>query len=156
MKNQRTVHKSVRKNTLKKDSAIDKTLKSSFLGILVTVGVGFALMFASTAAALLTDDPTAFVTPIGCVLPFVCAILGGFICSKLNKSSPYLVSLLCGGGVVLLSLVASFLLPHSLSTGTNIGTRLLLNALTLAAFPLGTLISIKASNSNKPKHKKRR
>ena len=156
MKKQRAVHKSVRKSAIKKDTPMDKTLKSSFVGILATVGVGLALMFASTAAALLTDDPTAFVTPIGYVLPFVCAFLGGFVCSKLNKSSPYLVSLICGSAIVLLTLVASFLVPPSLSTGTNIGTRLLLNALTLATFPLGTLISIKASNNNKPKHKKRR
>ena len=156
MKNRRTVHKSSKKNTIKRDAPMEKTLKSSFLGILVTVGVGFALMFASTAAALLTDDPTAFVEPIGYVLPFVCAFIGGFICSKLNKGSPYLVSILCGCGFVLMSLVVSLILPHSLSSATNIGTRLLLNALTLATFPLGTLIGIKSSNSNKPKHKKRR
>jgi putative membrane protein (TIGR04086 family) len=155
MKNQRTVHKSVKKNSIKRDTPMDKTLKSSFIGILATVGVGLALMFASTAAALLTDDPTAFIVPIGYVLPFVCAFLGGFVCSKLNKSSPYLVSLICGSAIVLITLVASFLVPPSLSAESNIGTRLILNALTLATFPIGTLIGIKSSNGNKTKHKRR-
>ena len=155
MKNQRTVHKSVRKSTIKRDTPMDRTLKSSFIGILATVGIGLALMFASTAAALLTDDPTAFVDPIGYILPFVCAFLGGFVCSKLNKSSPYHVSLICGGATVLITLAASFLVPPSLSTGSNIGARLLFNLLTLATFPIGTLISIKASKSNKPKRKRR-
>ena len=156
MKNQRVAHKKVRKNTIKKDSAMDKTLRSSFLGILITVGVSFTIMLASTAAALLTDDPTAFVNPIGYVLPFICAILGGFICSKLNKSSPYLTSIICAFVFVLLSMLLSFALPHSLSSEISPLMRIGLHSLHLIAFLFGTFVGIKSSTNTKKNKKRRR
>ena len=150
MKKTITNHKQPRKSTIKRESSLDKTFKSSFLGILITVGIGFSLMLASTAAALLTDDPTAFVSPIGHILPFLCAFIGGFICSKLNQSSPYLTSALCGVGFFLVSMLCSFILPSTLSSGINLWLRLFLHLATLSMFPLGAFVSIKSS---KPQHK---
>ena len=141
------------KNTLKQNGSLEKTFKSSFLGILITVGIGFSLMLASTAAALLTDDPTAFVTPIGHILPFICAFIGGFICSKLNKPSPYLTSIICGFGFFMLSILISFMLPNTFSSDMNIWIRICLHFATVLTFPLGVLVSIKSS---KPQHKIKR
>ena len=146
-------NKANHKKTLKRNSSLDKTLKSSFLGILITVGIGFSLMLASTAAAFLTDDPTAFIAPIGHVLPFVCAFLGGFICSKLNKPSPFLTSIICGFGFFILSMLVSFLLPSTLSSDVKIWVRICLHLATVLTFPLGAFASIKSS---KPQHKIKR
>ena len=153
MKKARTNYKQQKKNVVKRESALDKTIKSSFLGILITVGIGFSLMLAATAAALLTDDPTSFVNPAGHILPFICAFIGGIICSKLNKTSPYLTSMICGVGFFLVSMLSSFVLPQSLSSGTDIGLRTALHFATLLTFPLGTLASVKTSKKPKTKFK---
>lgn len=153
MKNTRYSHKPSKKNLTKKDEALKKALKSSFLGILITSGISLALLFASTAAALMTDDPTAFIEPTGYVSALVTAFLGGFICSKIDKQSPYLVGIISGAGFVIISVLLSFTLPHSLASGMNIWLRLCLHAITFILFPIGTLIGIKSS---KPKHKVRK
>lgn len=155
MKNKRTPVKHHKKSTHGSDATINTALKSSFLGLLITAGISLALLFASTAAALMTDDPTALVTPIGYVSAFISAFFGGFACSKLNKKAPYLVAILCGAGFVILSMLISFALPHTLNSGMNIWLRLCLHALSFVMFPLGALISIKASKP-KRKSKKRR
>jgi putative membrane protein (TIGR04086 family) len=148
MKNTRT-H---RQNVIKKEGIIDKTFKSSFLGILITVGIGFIIMFASTAAALLTDDPTSFISPIGYISVFITSFLGGFVCSKINKHSPYIVAIICGADFVILSMLFSFALPHSFASGMNIQTRLLLHTLSFILFPVGAFAGTKAS---KPQRKRR-
>lgn len=155
MKNQRVAHNKVRRNTLKKDSAMDKTIKSSFIGILITVGVSFTIMLANTAAALLTDDPTAFVTPVGYISPFVCALLGGFACSKLNKSSPYLTSAICACGFILLSMLFSFALPHSLASDINPLMRIGLHTLRIVTFLMGTLLGVKSAANPQKKRKRK-
>lgn len=150
MQNKRNSIRRNKKNTIKAERAIDTALKSSFLGMLISAGVGLALLFASTAAALMTDDPTAFIDPIGYVSVFITSFLGGFICSKLDKSSPYLVGIICGAGFVVFSMLLSFALPHSLSSGMNIGMRLCLHVLSFLLFPIGTLVGVKSA---KPRHK---
>ena len=156
MKNKRTVIHHSKKSPAKMKGTLDTALKSSFLGILISAGIGLALLFASTAAALMTDDPTAFVEPIGYVSIFVTSFLGGFLCSKLDKRSPYLVSILCGAEFVILSMLFSFTLPHSLASGMNIWTRLALHAISFALFPVGTLVTVKASKPKRNKVRKRR
>ena len=78
MKKQRIPLKRHAKNSATMESKLDTALKSSFLGILFTAGVSLALLFASTAAALMTDDPTALAPPIGYVSAFLSAFFGGF------------------------------------------------------------------------------
>lgn len=135
------------------ESKVDTALKSSFIGILLTAGVSLAMLFASTAAALMTDDPTSLVAPIGYVSKFSSAFLGGFICSKLDKRSPYLTSTITGLGFVLLSMLFSFAISHTLASGMSIGIRLCLHILSFILFPIGTFIGVKAS---KPQRKKKR
>lgn len=156
MKNKRTVIHHSKKSPAKMEGTLDTALKSSFLGILISAGIGLALLFASTAAALMTDDPTEFVEPIGYVSIFVTSFLGGFVCSKLDKRSPYLISILSGAGFVIFSMLCSIALPHTLASGMNICIRLCLHALSFLLFPLGALVSIKANKPNRSKHKKKR
>lgn len=155
MKNKRIPIKHNKKSAAKMEATLDTAIKSSFWGILITAGISLALLFASTAAALMTDDPTSFVDPIGYVSIFVSSFLGGFICSKLDKRSPYLVALICGAGFVILSMLFSFALPHSLASGMKILPRLGLHTLSFVLFPIGTLVGIKSSKPQR-KIKKRR
>ena len=155
MKKERIHRGTVKRNVMKKEGPLDKTFKSSFLGILITVGIGFTIMFASTAAALLTDDPTSFIDPVGYISIFLTSFLGGFVCSKINKQSPYLVALLCGADFVIFSMLFSFVLPHSFSSGMNIQTRLLLHLLSFVLFPVGALVGIKASKPQRKTRKRR-
>ena len=155
MKNQRTVIRHSKKSSARMEGTLDTALKSSFLGILFTAGVSLALLFASTAAALMTDDPISLVEPIGYVVKFISAFLGGFICSKIDKRVPYMTSAIVGGAFVILSMLFSLALPHSLASGMNIGVRLALHALSFVMFPLGALLGVKASKP-KRKAKKRR
>lgn len=153
MKSKRISAKLHQKSNSHVESKLDTALKSSFLSILITAGVSLALLFASTAAALMTDDPTAFISPIGYVVKFISAFLGGFICSKLDRRSPYLTSALTGCAYVLLSMLFSFTLSHTLASGMNIWTRLALHVLSFALFPVGTIVGVK---SEKSQHKKKR
>ena len=157
MQNKRTAANHHKKSATRMESKVDTALKSSFLGILFTAGVSLALLFASTAAALMTYDPTAFVDFIGYASIFIASFFGGFICSKLDKNSPYLVGILTGVGFVILSMLLSFALPHSLASGMKILTRLGIHALSFVLFPIGTLIGVKSSKpKRKSNHKKRR
>ena len=140
-------------STQKAETSLDKTLRSALYSLLIALGVAIALLLISTAIALQTPDPTALVDPIGYVSLFITAFFGGFATSKLNKHSPYLASILCGGAFVLLSMLFSLTLPHTLDSGMNIWTRLLIHALTLFTFPVGTFVGIKGA---KPKKRKRR
>ena len=155
MKNKRTSVKHNKRSIQRIEGTLDTALKSSFLGILISAGVGLALLFASTAAALMTDDPTAFVDPIGYVSIFVTSFIGGFICSKIDRHSPYLVSIICGAGFVILSILFSLALPHSFASGMTVGIRLALHALSFILFPLGALGAVKAAKPQR-KAKKRR
>lgn len=149
--------KKIKRTSHKSQSALDNALKSTLFSLAVTIAISLAMLLLCTGIALATPDPTALVEPIGYVTPFVTAFLGGFACSKLNKSAPYPSSLLTGAGFVLLSMFLSFALPHSLASGLNIFSRLALHALSFLLFPLGTLIGVKASRtSHTLKRKKRR
>lgn len=157
MKNKRSTINKGRKNGSSVENKIDTALKSSFLGILFTAGVSLAIIFASTAAALMTDDPTALVAPIGYISTFVSSFLGGVICYKLNKNAPYLTSAITGCAFVLLSMLFSFSLPHSLASGMKIFVRLGLHTISYTLFPLGALVGVKASKpKRKIKHHKRK
>ena len=155
MKKQRIPLKRHKNSNAIVESKLDTALKSSFLGILFTAGVSLALLFASTAAALMTDDPTAFASPIGYVSAFISAFIGGFICSKIDKRAPYLVSAITGCAFVLLSMLFSFAIPHTHASGMPLSLRLCLHGLTFLLFPIGTLVGVKASKPQR-KNKKRR
>ncbi len=153
MQKKRLPTKHNKKSPSQSGAAINTALKSSFLGLLITVGSSLAMLFATTAAALMTDDPTAFVDVAGFASLFISSFIGGFICPKLNKQAPYLVSFLCGAGFVALIMLSSLAMPHSLDSGMNIWTRLCLYALSFALFPVGTIVAIKSS---RPKRKSKR
>ena len=156
MKNKRIYLKHHKNCNSKVESKIDIALKSSFLSILFTAGVSLAILFASTAAALMTDDPTTFASPIGYISTYISSFLGGLICSKTNKDAPYLTSAFTGCAFVLLSMLFSFALPHTLASGMNIGARLGLHTLSFLMFPLGTLAGVKSSKSRHKSKKRKR
>ncbi len=147
-------NKKIKRKSPQNETTLDKTLKSTLWSLLITACISIALLLLGTAAAYFTSDPTAFVDPVGYVAMGLSAFLGGFAASKLNKRAPYLTSVLTGAGFVLLSMLLSFVLPHSLASGMDIWTRLALHALSLAIFPLGALTGVKSAS--KPKHKRLR
>ena len=125
------------------------------ISILSTAAISVALLLAGTAAAYLTPDPTAFVEPLGFVTLFITAFFGGFAASKINKRAPYLNAILTGASFTLISTLLALALPHTLASGTELLPRILIRALSLATFPLGALVGIKASKPRKRKHRKR-
>ena len=155
MKNQKIPLKRHKNSNAIAESKLDTALKSSFLGILFTAGVSLALLFASTAAALMTDDPTSLTSPIGYVSAFLSTFFGGFICSKIDKHAPYLTSTITGCAFVLLSMLFSFAIPHTHSSGMSIALRLCLHALSFLLFPIGTLVGVKASKPQRNPKKRR-
>lgn len=144
------------KNHAKGAGAPVTVLKSFLYGILSTAAIGLAILFAGTAAAYLTPDPTAFVEPLGFVTLFITAFFGGFAASKINKRAPYLNAILVGAGFTFLSVLVALALPHTLASGTELLPRILLRALSLATFPLGALVGIKASKPRKHKLRRKR
>ena len=79
MKNHPT-HKKIRKT----DKSQTFNMQSSALGLLITLIIAIALLLLGSLVAYYSNDPSAFIEPIGYVTPFISAILGGFACSKLN------------------------------------------------------------------------
>ncbi len=139
-----------------KGTGFDKTLKSCGISILAALGIDAALLLLGTAAALATPDPLAFVEPVGYVTLFIGAFFGGFAAAKINKRAPLQTSLACGVAIILLSRLTSFALPHSLASGMGIWFRLGLHVLSLALFPVGAIVSIKASRPKKSKPRRKR
>lgn len=142
----------IRHHTPQNEGSLENTLKNALYSLGISLAIGLALLLIGTAVALALPDPTALIDPIGYVSLFVTAFLGGFASSKLNKRAPYLTAIICGAGFVILSMLISFALPHTLASGMNIWARLALHLLTFAVFPFGTLVSVKAS---KPKRRRR-
>ncbi len=139
-----------------KGNGFDKALKSCGLSILAALGIDGALLLLGTAAALITPDPLALVEPIGYVTLFIGAFFGGFTAAKINKRAPLQASLACGAAILLLSMLTSFALPHSLASGMGIWLRLGLHALSLAFFPIGAIVSTKASRPKRNKTRRKR
>lgn len=152
--NMKNNHKS-RHKAQNNETTLQKTLRTGGVGLLITSAIGLVLLLIGTAIALATPDPTSLVEPIGYVAIFVTALLGGLFCSKLNVRAPYLTSAVCGFGFMLLSMLFSLALPHTLDSGLNILTRLLVHALSLLCFPLGTLIGVKSGHKSPKKRRKR-
>lgn len=140
----------------KNESTIDKLINSSVLGLAITAGISLAIILIATAIAISLADPLALVDPIGYISLFVSAFFGGFTCSKINKFSPYITSVLCGCAFIILSLLISVAIPHTLASGMNIWSRIGLHALSLATFPIGAFAGIKGAKKSKPNKKKRR
>lgn len=151
MKSKKTNHN--HKSAPSHETTLDRTLKASFWGLLITVGISLALMLSGTGIAFMTDDPTAFVDPIGYVALFTSAFFGGFACCKLNRSSSYLTSALTGAYFVILSMLLSFAIPHEFSSKMDIFLRLGLHMLTFVTFLVGCFASQKAGE---PKKRKKR
>lgn len=151
-------HKKIKKRSegSRADTTLDKTIKSIGVCLLITLGICLALLLIGTLIAYTTGDPTAFVDPIGYVSLFLGSFFGGFVCSKLSKHSPYITSAACGALFVLISMLFSFALPHSLASGMKIFTRLALHALSLITFPIGALVGVKSAENAPRKKKKKR
>lgn len=156
MKNQSIRRHSPSRDTGKNQSVSNRLIKSLPLSLLITFSIGIILLLGATAAAFLTSDPTSLVDPIGYVTLFATSFLGGFVASKISKRDPYLLSLLTGAGFVVLSMLFSFALPHSLSSGMELWVRLLLHLASFSTFPIGALAGIKASVSPRRKSRKKR
>ena len=156
MKNKKLIHKKKTGSSISNQSSIDKLISSTIIGLSITIGISLAILLLSTAIAISLPDPLALIDPIGYTSIFVASFLGGFACSKINKRSPYLTSIVCGSAFVVFSMLISFAIPHTLSSGMNIWTRLGLHTLSLIMFPFGSLIELKSSRKTYSKKKKKR
>ena len=137
-------------------STLDRALVGSAWSLLATLVISAVLLLISTALTMLYSDPTALADVVGYVCLYASAFLGGFAASKIEKGVPYLTSIFCGLFFVLLSMLTSIALPHTLASGMNIITRLALHALSLALFPIGAFASVKANKPRRYKKKKSR
>ena len=155
MKNKKTKHSRAKLTSQNNQTTLDKLFSSSIIGLAITVGISLTVLLLGTAIAISLPDSLALVDPIGYVSLFISAFFGGFSCSKLNKRSPYIASMLCGCGFVLLSMLVSICIPHTLASGMDILTRLVLHTLSLAAFPIGALAGIKGSKNTLRKKRRK-
>ena len=156
MKNTRSNHKQHTFSKQKDQSKFDAIINSALLGVLITIGISLLLLLFATAIAISFPDPLSLISPIGYVSLFVSAFFGGFVCSKLNKRAAYLSSTLCGCIFVIISMIISFAIPHTLASEIDIFTRILLHLLSLLTFPLGALAGIKGSKPVKSIRRKKR
>ena len=156
MKSKKTNHKRKSVSSVSNQSFVDKLISSTILALAITIGISLALLLVATAIAISLPDPLALVDPIGYTSIFVASLLGGFACSKINKKSPYLTSIVCGSAFVIFSMLISFALPHTLSSGMDMWARLLLHVASLAAFPIGAFISVKGARKTHSRKKKTR
>ena len=155
MKTKKINRKHITPNS-RSENSTDALLKASLISLFVTALISLLLMLVATGIAISLSDPLSLVEPIGYVSLYLSAFFGGFAASKINKHSPYLTSTFCGIGFVILTMIISFAIPHSLASGMNIPTRLCLHALSLATFPIGALAGVKGSKKSRPKRKKRK
>lgn len=139
----------------KNETAIDKMFKSISVGLLITVGISIAMLLIGTGISLVMPDPLALIEPIGYFTLFASSFFGGMACTKINKSSPLPTAMLCGCAFVVLSMLCSFILPHTFTAGMEFWLRLLIHALSLLCFPLGAIVG-KSSNKKSTKRIKRR
>ena len=137
-------------------STLDRALVGSAWSLLATLVISAVLLLISTALTMLYSDPTSLADVVGYVCLYASAFLGGFAASKIEKGVPYLTSIFCGLFFVLLSMLTSIAVPHTLSSGMNVITRISLHALSLALFPIGAFAGVKGAKANRPKKKKRR
>ena len=154
MKNKKTKRRSEAPSSAA--NTLDRTMKDIGISLLITIGICIALLFVGTAIVYATNDPSAFVDPVGYVSLFVGCFFGGFASGKIGRRSPYMTSAVCGTLFVLISMLLSFTLPHSLASGMNLWTRLGIHALSFLTFPIGALSAIKASAPSRNSKRKRK
>lgn len=156
MKSKRNKHNTAVSGAVNKEKSFTNDLKASFLGLLITLCIALALLLIGTAVAFYTGDPLSFVDPIGYTSLFLSAFLGGYICSKLNRASPYLTSLLTAVLFIFTLMICAFALPHTLDSGIELAHRSMLYAAAFLMFPVGALVSTRAQRPSRQAKRKHR
>lgn len=136
------------------DTTLQKTLRASLFGFLISVALGALLLFVGTAVAYSTADPLPLIPPIAYTVLYLSALFGGFACAKLNKRAPYLTCSLCSGAFLLLGFVISALIPDSNDSVSSLGASLLLRSAEILIFFLGAAIGASSSSTTSRGRKK--
>lgn len=141
MKGKRSRRTTAVRGSARQGSPTRRVFIASVLGVMLTLGTGLTVLLIGTAVALYSDDPSAFVAPIGHVALYAVGVIGGVVCPLLSRGSAFLV---CGVGAFLevgIFSLASLALPASLTSGASAVARFLMVLGYFAAAFLGCALA---------------
>lgn len=128
-----------------------KSVAQSFLIVLIVLVVSAVLV---SAALYTSADPNRYIAPASLSLFYIASLLGGFLAVKRYKSSPLLCGLLFAAMMLVITLVASLFLPHSLSAYRPFPLEIGLRGIAVALSVAGALIG--SGQRKKTPHRKKR
>ena len=127
--------------------------KNSAIGLCAFVVSGLTFVTAACAAAYASKDPSALVAPLGLAALLLASFIGGFVTTKLTRSSPVLCAAVFCGIASILMLALSLCFSAASSSHYNFGQGLLMHGFALLFSILGAFTG---NFKRKPNPRKRR
>ena len=128
-------------------------VKSSFIGVGVSLALGLVLLFAATFIAYLREDPDSIIGILGLAIVYAISLIAGFISVRLNKGGIFMCGALCGALILVLFLVISFLFESSYDSSYSFILKIIMRG----AIPFMSVMGAYAGAQRKaPRRRKRK
>lgn len=138
------------------EQSLGGAVRCAICGMLISLAAAIALLSILTVFSLARPDPEGLMLAVASVLPYPCAILGGFICTKIGKASPAAAAAIYCGMTVILSVAMFPLLPSTYEHGISALSFFTMRALLIGCCISGTLLGAMSPSGNKRhRHRKR-
>ncbi|MBQ9783098.1 MAG: TIGR04086 family membrane protein [Clostridia bacterium] len=122
-------------------------LKHTAIGAGIALAVAAALALIAAGICYSTPDPNSLTLPVGMVLPYLSALVGGFAAVRLHRSAPLPCGLLCGGFLALFFLFLTLFFEGE--SGIGLPLSIILRVLIPAVSVLGALLGLKRKSGSR-------
>lgn len=127
-------------------------VKSSFIGVGVSLAFGLAFLLASTFIAYLREDPDSMVGMLGLVIVYAVSLIAGFISVRVNKGGIFMCGVLCGVLILVLFWGISFLFDSSYDSSYSFIVKIIMRC----AIPFMSVMGAYAGAQRKSSHRRKR
>lgn len=136
-------------------SSVGSAAKHALCGLLISLGAATVALVIVALCSLSRPDPEGLMLPVASVLPYPCAILGGFIACKLHRNSPVMCSMLFCIMTLLLSIALFPVLPSTYEGGLSALSFFIMRGLLLGCCISGGLLGAMSPSVKKRRRRKR-
>lgn len=114
-------------------------LKNSAIGLIVTLLSGIVLISVACAIAYANPDPESITLPLALASLMISMFAGGFVCSRLTRSSPLFCGIVCGSMITLCTMLLALCLVGAPSMQYGFWLSAALHAFAIGFCSLGAL-----------------
>jgi putative membrane protein (TIGR04086 family) len=124
---------------------------SVFLGTLISLAIGIALLLIACFTGLSMEDPDRLIPIFSLISLFITALLGGYLSARAHREN----GLFCGAlsGILLIGILVLFVFALSLSI--RVSLFLICGPAVIISAAVAGVCGVSADTDKKPKHKRR-